>query len=52
MPMSRVALSLAVAAALASADDNRDDVFELGVGEPALSLVRELRQRYPERPTG
>lgn len=26
--------------------------YVIGVGEPALSLVRELRQRYPERPTG
>ena len=26
--------------------------YVIGVGEPALSLVRDLRQRYPERPIG
>lgn len=50
--MSRVALSLAVAAALAGADvradDNRDDVFELGVVEVVGSTIDDDAPAKPE----
>jgi len=46
--MSRVALSLAVAAALAGADDNRDDVVELGVDEVVGSTIDDDAPAKPE----